>query len=357
MSRHRLYQNYDFQSELDDNDGILQSEEEEEEDELSPEDRIQMEESTVEVKRALGVRSDEVTIKQIQDALWHYYYDVDKSVAYLINKFIEPAPKPMPKTKTAQKPNPSSDGTHTSACPLFIDVVEPLGVSEAVFNNREHVVRPPSTLDLFADMPWQNIPEHRRTIFVKPPRLRGGLLGGSPVAAKPSKLAALAAARKKKAEDAALVMLPKKDEKRTADEASKPNKHDHSFPTYETSSQSEKDRENPELDRQAEARSVQLPYDSKSCGRSAISAPATSQVDGASSSEPTVCMAKPSAFAQVLCYKTAPETPQPGRAYRPPWMAFTTPEALHEAFDKPSPDDVVLAAQSQGSRFSGESRG
>lgn len=61
--------------------------------------------------------------------------------------------------------------------------------------------------------------------------------------------------------------------------------------------------------------------------------------------------AQPSTFAQAL-FRSASETPQPRqKLYAPPWLALTTDEALVEAFSKPSPDDVVQAAQSQGSRF------
>lgn len=66
---------------------------------------------------------------------------------------------------------------------------------------------------------------------------------------------------------------------------------------------------------------------------------------------PTVEKAQPSTFAQAL-FKSASETPQPHQHfYAPPWLAFTTDAALVEAFSKPSPDDVVQTAQSQGSRF------
>lgn len=77
-------------------------------------------------------------------------------------------------------------------------------------------------------------------------------------------------------------------------------------------------------------------------------------LDGAADSQhyaPAVEKAQPSTFAQAL-FKSASETPQPyQQLYAPPWLAFTTDEALIEAFTMPSPDDVVQAAQSQGSRF------
>lgn len=89
MSRHRLYQNYDYKADLD----YDVEEQEDGEEELSAEDRAQLAEATAEVKTTLGPQADKVTTKQIEEALWYYYYDVDKSVAFLINKFIDPAPK------------------------------------------------------------------------------------------------------------------------------------------------------------------------------------------------------------------------------------------------------------------------
>lgn len=50
-------------------------------------------------------------------------------------------------------------------------------------------------------MPWLNMSNCKRTIFVEPLRPRGGLLGGGDGGAKMSKLQALAALRKKKIAD------------------------------------------------------------------------------------------------------------------------------------------------------------
>lgn len=41
-----------------------------------------MRQGTVKVREALGSNYS-VSDKEIQDALWHYYYDVSKSVVYL----------------------------------------------------------------------------------------------------------------------------------------------------------------------------------------------------------------------------------------------------------------------------------
>jgi elongation factor 1 alpha-like protein len=49
---------------------------------LSPEDKEQMRQGTIEVREALGAAFP-ASDQEIQEALWHYYYDVAKSVAYL----------------------------------------------------------------------------------------------------------------------------------------------------------------------------------------------------------------------------------------------------------------------------------
>lgn len=48
---------------------------------LSAEDKEQMREGTIKVREALG--SFPATDEEIQDSLWHYYYDVAKTVSYL----------------------------------------------------------------------------------------------------------------------------------------------------------------------------------------------------------------------------------------------------------------------------------
>jgi elongation factor 1 alpha-like protein len=74
-------------------------------DELSPEDREAMTTGTAEVRKQLGSDASKVTVKQIQDALWHYYYDVEKSVSYLQKTVIAPAqPKTAPKPATKKTP-------------------------------------------------------------------------------------------------------------------------------------------------------------------------------------------------------------------------------------------------------------
>lgn len=340
MSRHRIFQNYDYENELDDFDGGGEAVDEEEQEEMSPEDKVQMAEGTAEVTTLLGPQANKVTTQNIQEALWHYYYDVDKTVAYLIGKFVAPTPKPASKNKGQAKP---PEGMYTFPCLMPVDPPQPTGVSEADFPSREP---PISMAAFFADMPWLNIPDDRKTVFLRPPRARGGLLGGSSTP-KMSKLQALAAARKRKAdEEAALVILPKK-ERTTREE--KPIREVLQPKALDNMDQKDTFREKAanEAVQQAETRQ----NDHKDAiPQGLVSRPLT---DGASDEQ--VTMARPSAFAQVLCFGSALATPMaPLPAPRsiqvdalPPWAAFTTPEALREAFEQPSPDDVVLAAQSK----------
>lgn len=73
---------------LDDDDYDDYDDYDEEEDQntagdgLSPEDKEHMREGTIKVRQALGADFP-ATDHEIQEALWHYYYDVSKSVSYL----------------------------------------------------------------------------------------------------------------------------------------------------------------------------------------------------------------------------------------------------------------------------------
>lgn len=68
---------FDYDDEYDDYD--------EGADELSPEDQEQLRKGTVQVKQSLGLQY-QVSDKEIQDALWNYYYDVEKTVALIKSK-------------------------------------------------------------------------------------------------------------------------------------------------------------------------------------------------------------------------------------------------------------------------------
>lgn len=232
MSRHQYIRNLDYGDAVDEYEGYS-----EEDNELSPEDRALMNQGTADVQAALGVEVSKVTVAQIEEALWHYYYDVDKSVAYLISKFVNPRPKAT-KPAAVQPPNgkfvtcaidtatagfPLELGTPSHWAAKYLDLTD-AGLpapqkyspkSVAWRQTTEHLsttraLSTPTTVsfkhrtwtsDFFRDMPWGNIPKHRETTFIAPPIPRGGLFGGSGAPPKMSKLQALAAARKKKAEE------------------------------------------------------------------------------------------------------------------------------------------------------------
>lgn len=54
-------------------------------DEVSEEDKEQLRQGTIKVRAILGPSSS-IAEKEIHEALWHYYYDVGKSVAYLTSR-------------------------------------------------------------------------------------------------------------------------------------------------------------------------------------------------------------------------------------------------------------------------------
>jgi elongation factor 1 alpha-like protein len=70
--------------------------------EYSEEDLEQLRLGTIAVREILQDAANRVTDKQIQDALWHYYYDVEKSVAYILNTYME-IPKAKPQKKESEK--------------------------------------------------------------------------------------------------------------------------------------------------------------------------------------------------------------------------------------------------------------
>ncbi|KIX03946.1 translation elongation factor Tu [Rhinocladiella mackenziei CBS 650.93] len=151
---------------------------------LSPEDKEQLRQGTIKVREAIGPASS-VTDKEIQDTLWHYYYDIGKSVSYLKSMLLwinlglsQPLtgsdiqrPQTAPTKKQTQP---------TKKC-----------VSSATCST------PFSAADFFKDCPWLQIPAHRKAeIIIEPLYPHLGLLGGASKGGKVSKLAALAAKRR-----------------------------------------------------------------------------------------------------------------------------------------------------------------
>ncbi|KAJ8122234.1 hypothetical protein ONZ43_g1521 [Nemania bipapillata] len=320
MSRHQAYRNYDYENDLDEYEGAGYSEDDD--DELSPEDRAQMIAGTSQVRLALGSDSSKVTTRQIEEALWHYYYDVEKSVTYLSSKYISQKLAKPPAQKN--KSGGAADDRHS-----------------------EHRVAP-SLVGFFHDMPWLNIPNERRTNFIEPSHLRGGLLGGSSSSGKVSKLQALAAARKKKAEEQKL------ESRKTALPT---NDATHKTPRDQVKSVSGALVERSSGGRQEitslpirTAPKVNLSSDGMTSGADSVTLQTSTPNLAPTTGLPLepLELAAPSAFAQTLLGLSASRfTPVPRKHYPLPYMSFTS--SVADAFSEPSPDDVVLAAQSKAS--------
>lgn len=296
-------------------------------DELSPEDRASMNKGTADVRKALGSDANKVTTKQIEDALWHYYYDVEKSVAFLQKSFVSSTPKPTPKKAPEGK----------SIRSLY-----------AAQSRTPKALPPSSTADFFNDMPWLQTSPSRQATFHEPDIPRG-LLGGSGPAPKMSKLQALAAARKKKVE-----------EKKASDQA------DQAGNSMQNLSISEPPRSTP---KSSLLRKPKQSEDEPSAKRQAVDATSppraekvsnTAGLDGATnaatttqlsdSPAPSGRLATPSAFAKTLVGSlSAGGHSQRQDVFDMPYTSSSS--FLASAFTQPSPDDVVLAAQAKGSNF------
>ncbi|KAF1936391.1 hypothetical protein EJ02DRAFT_459567 [Clathrospora elynae] len=99
---------YDDDDVYDDDDDYYEAGEDGAEagDGMTADDKEQMRVGTMQIREALGEMSGFASDEQIQEALWHYYYDIAKSVTYLKNKLgIAPkqeAPR-QEKAKTASR--------------------------------------------------------------------------------------------------------------------------------------------------------------------------------------------------------------------------------------------------------------
>lgn len=338
---------------------------EEEEEELSPEDRALMAQGTADVQAALGVEASKVTVAQIEEALWHYYYDVDKSVAYLTAKFVNPRPKP---TKPAAK-QPIGKSLATANDPAasalldelqtpsywardYVDMTgdrskEPQ-MHHTAFPGPPHLIskRRKSVSQLFRDMPWGNVPRHREAILIPPPLSRGGLLGGSGAPPKMSKLQALAAARKKKAEEKSasqdkVEQTRAKMTELVVSESSAAGESSHLAGAFSKRLKTSEST--------AQGRLPLVPSEptrAEPSERLAFGHPAedgTAQLPGDS----VVDKAQQSAFAQTLF--GYPSDTFKGERQESYSLYADLPLSVLDAFSQPSPDDVVLAAQAKGS--------
>lgn len=209
-------------------------------------------------------------------------------------------------------------------------------------------------------MAWFQTPRERHTSFIQPAALPGGLLGGaSESQPKMSKLQALAAARKKKAQEqknnaaveevnkplARLVISVPASQ---ADGTAEGYRSDRTAPAQNTAT-SGTWREYSTLKRKSSSphRKTSQPSDTP---------PAVYiEPDQETPPAPFVEQAAPSAFASTMFDNDSVHVPR-----KPASALFTLPYSRNtsvqstDAFAGPSPDDVVIAAQSKGSAQSGK---
>jgi len=316
---------------------------------------------TIAVREALPPGATSITDKEIQESLWHYYYDVEKSVAYLVGKH---APKKVAKKENVKK------GTARGGLIYFYAAGEDIGVardgwgmgvrgglpfvflfyrgnySDALdtgFRNSTVDMECSnlfSVKDFFKDMPWLHTPLDRQASFIAPLYPHGGLLGGSSDGApKMSKLQALAAARKKKAQEqkssgSTGVETPMA--KLTLDSSkptdSKTGSSSRGFPQRKRKDSNPHEKAPTPVERES----------------------SREESEDILMETPPLDQAEPSAFANTMFSTPSKPSKQPDNFFTLPYNA--TPVASTDPFAGPSPDDVVMAAQSKGSTISASSR-
>ncbi|KAG0044246.1 HBS1-like protein [Gryganskiella cystojenkinii] len=127
MSRHRNVRNLDIDDVLD--DGYDENDYAEEQT-MTTEEQAQMTDATEEVKTMLG--GAKVSIKEIQDALWYYYFDVDQAAVYLIDglaKKQKAAAAAVRKNTSTPKPTQSGPATPTTTSSKTLSTPKPKEVS------------------------------------------------------------------------------------------------------------------------------------------------------------------------------------------------------------------------------------
>ncbi|KAK6343614.1 Hsp70 suppressor, GTPase facilitates ribosomal subunit dissociation [Orbilia blumenaviensis] len=182
MSRHKIIRTMNLADELDDFDG--EEDYYEEEEGMSSSDKARMADGLRRVREVIGNDIPSLTDEKIEETLWYYYFDVERSITYLLNQVGATEKK---KQKKAVAPEQKVREYHTTPPHTFHKRI-PFG--------------------FWDDTPFGGVPVSRRgELIPPPPPLSGirisGLLGGMQPG-KTSKLAALAKARNKaKAEKAA----------------------------------------------------------------------------------------------------------------------------------------------------------
>ncbi|KAG9229204.1 P-loop containing nucleoside triphosphate hydrolase protein [Amylocarpus encephaloides] len=331
MSRHKLVKTLDLDDELDDYDGGGEYDNGGQEAGLSEEDQEYMRRGTIEVRNALPATASHITDKQIQESLWHYYYDVEKAVKYLAATLVAKAAK-APKQENAKVPKVFHNMLQNSTGCLEL-------VTFATF---------------FMDTPWLNIPKDRETLFIAPLHPHGGLLGGSSDGApKMSKLQALAASRKKKAQEERSsgttgVERPLSNLQISKESSSRESLSLASSASASTAPQKTASRGFPlrkRKDPNEHERPPKVPPPKKELQLNKAEIP---EEDSA------VDQAEPSAFANTMFSNTSQTPRQRHDNLSSLTLAANTISTAANPFAGPSPDDIVIAAQSKAAGKGGK---
>lgn len=92
MSKHRIKSITFEDADESDEDQSYSQTDYIEEDEVSAEDQEKLRAGTAQVRTALGPDLAFIPNKEIQDTLWHYYYDVSRSANYLKSMYCYGTP-------------------------------------------------------------------------------------------------------------------------------------------------------------------------------------------------------------------------------------------------------------------------
>ncbi|KAE9967643.1 hypothetical protein BLS_006252 [Venturia inaequalis] len=308
---------------------------------LSAEDEERMVLGTVQVKQELGEEYP-ASDKEIQDALWHYFFDVGKSVTYIKNlrKPVEKKLKTKPVSKFDQVASAAAKKDISSTTDNF--GLYPIPFSQTCIS---------FAAEFFQDVPWGKVPASRlANLSHRPMYPRGGLLGGS------SKLAKLAALRKQKELEKQATSMDTDAGRSIAilDRLSAKKENDKDITTALSNIALDKPKPTFPIRQKRAASPMREPE------------PKREEIVPPPSVPKSELLARPSVFAQTIFGHEAPsaggtslDTSQPLQgAERRASDAFTLPFMNNPEFMKrnpfsgPSPDDIVLRAQSKGTKSS-----
>ncbi|RDW80998.1 putative translation elongation factor EF-1 subunit [Aspergillus mulundensis] len=335
MSRHRV-KAVSYDDDYDDYDDGYDSQD--------PEERELLEQCTREVQSQLAAGDPPVsaTRDEVQEALWHYYNDVDKSVNYLRGKKTKEADKKAAtvKAKVSTVPAYPIPPTTTPSHPHF------------------------SAAEFFRDSPWLNIPANRKAdILIEPLYPRLGLLGGAPEngGGKVSKLAALAAARKRKEGDKAPASTPGHDIQSANEAKGAPLSLRERLASKQVKQESSPSlqslkRQSPPQEKSPEPKPTIPAATSLEDAVKDLQIEDKQRLDEEKEEPPAVNIrAPPSTFAATIVGDdTRPKLTEPSHLFTDTLdLMKIYGQDLAEPFDfaGPSPDDVVLNAQSSAKGF------